>query len=67
MDVSCYKMRLGNNSLSVERSTGNKDTVTDDAAAAAARIIAGESVNVLAHFPTMQEVRGLVMAALWNL
>jgi hypothetical protein len=64
MATACYTMKLKNNSLSVERSMSA--TVTSDAAAAAARIINGESVDVLAHFPTMQEVRSLVMATLWN-
>jgi hypothetical protein len=65
--MGCYTMRLKNGALDVQRSTGNKDTITSDPAAAAAAIIEGKTVDVLAHFPTMQEVRSLVMAAMWNL
>jgi hypothetical protein len=65
MATSCYRMRLRNGALEVERSMGAD--VMKDAAAAAALIIDGKTVDVLAHFPTMQEVRSLVMAAMWNL
>ena len=58
--MGCYTMRLKGNELVQTKSSGNKDTITENAADAARRILAGESVDVLADFPTLQEVRRLV-------
>jgi len=58
--MTCYTMKLKNGRLDQQKSTGNKDTVTEDADDAARRILAGESVDVLADFPTLKEVWRLV-------
>lgn len=58
--MGCYTMRLKGSELVQTKSSGNKDTITEDAANAARRILVGESVDVLADFPTLQEVRRLV-------
>ena len=58
--MGCYTMRLKGNVLVQTKSSGNKDTITEDAADAAWRILGGESVDVLADFPTLQEVRRLI-------
>ncbi len=58
--VGCYKMYIKNGELQQLKSSGNKDTVSEDAPDAARRILAGGSVDVLADFPILQEVRRLV-------
>lgn len=58
--MGCYTMYLKGDRLVQTKSSGNKDTITEDAADAARRILAGESVDVLADFPTLQAVRDLI-------
>jgi hypothetical protein len=56
----CYTMYLRNGILQQVKSTGNKDTVTEDATGAANRILAGGTVNVIANAAILAEVRRLV-------